>query len=489
MHGTAMYPKHTPAFRSSFLALALVAGALSPAGLDAQQRASDDALRSALPDALSSAFRDAASHALPSVVFVGVERTVEAMAFLPESQREYIGDSPVQTGSGSGFVIDESGLVMTNHHVVDGAEAIRVRMHDGHEYNAEVVASDPTTDVAVIRLDLPAGRRLTVAETGDSQSLRVGDWVLALGNPLGLDFTVTAGIVSAVGRQLNPPGGASLESYIQTDAAINPGNSGGPLIDLRGRVVGINSAISGPRFIGYGFAVPIEMAQRVASDLVAYGHVRRPRLGVGIHDVTEVDAEVYGLDDISGAEVIYVEPNSAAAAAGVLAGDVVTQLDGEAVRNATALTARLALFQPGEEIEIMVMRAGEPRRLTARLGEFPPRQEPQPIAGAPAPSEHRLGFHLAPLTPAIARELEREATDPRFRVVDAGVYVASVAQRTAAWNAGLRTGQVLTSVNGREVTSATEAEALVARLTPGDAVSMRVLDRHRGEMVVNFRVR
>ena len=486
-----MHPNHTTAFRSTLLALALIAGALVPAGLGAQQRASDagDALRSALPDALSSAFRDAASHALPSVVFVGVERTVEAMAFLPESHRQYLGDSPIQQGSGSGFVFDESGLVMTNHHVVDGAESIRVRMQDGHEYDAEVVASDPTTDVAVIRLALPPGRRLTVAETGDSQSLRVGDWVLALGNPLGLDFTVTAGIVSAVGRQLNQPNGASLESYIQTDAAINPGNSGGPLIDLRGRVVGINTAISGPRFIGYGFAVPIEMARRVASDLVAYGHVRRPRLGVSIADVTEVDAEVYGLEDIAGAEVTSVEENSAAEAAGLRVGDVVTQLNGEAVRTATALTARLALYQPGEEVALTVLRDGERRRLTARLGEFPPRQEPQPVAGAPAPSEHRLGFDLAPLNPAVARELEREATDARFRAPESGVYVANVARGTAAALAGLRPRQVLLSINGRAVRSATEAEAVIASLEPGEAISARLLDPHLGEMVANFRVR
>jgi serine protease Do len=231
------------------------------------------------------------------------------------------------------------------------------------------------------------------------------------------------------------------------------------------------------------------MARRVASDLVAYGHVRRPRLGVGIHDVTEVDAEVYGLEDIAGAEVVYVEENSAAAEAGVRIGDVVTQLDGEAVRNATALTARLALFQPGQEIALTVIRSGEARRLTARLGEFPPRQEPQPAAGAPAPAEHRLGFDLAPLSPAVARELEREATDTRFRAPESGVYVANVARGTAAALAGLRSRQVLVSINGHEVSSATEAEAIIAGLAPGEAVSARVLDPHLGEMVANFRVR
>ena len=474
-----MLTRHIPAFRSTFLPLALLALALAPGAAAAQRSGSatsEDAIRSAMPEALSSAFRDAAGEALPGVVFVSVERRADAHAFMPEAQREFFNlpedeDRPL-TGSGSGFVFDASGLVMTNHHVVNGAEAIRVRMHDGHVYPATVVASDPTTDVAVIQLEVPQGRTLPVVEIGQSDALRVGDWVLALGNPLGLDFTVTAGIVSATGRQLSAGGGARLESYIQTDAAINPGNSGGPLIDLRGRVVGINTAISGSRFIGYGFAVPIEMARRVATDLVALGYVRRPMLGVNIQDVNDVDAEVYGLDEIAGAEVIRVVPASAAAAAGLRVGDVVTQLDGQAVRDATALTARLALYNPGDRVALTVMRDGELQRITATLAEFDRDTEPRPtrVADEPADSGDRLGFEVAP-------------------GAQQGVVVASVEENTPAAAALLRPGLIILRVNGQEVRTVEEFEAIAGRVRAGEAVSLRLMDPDFGETIINYRVR
>ena len=473
-----MLTRHAPAFRSTFIPLAALAVLLAASPASAQRSGSAtsaDALRSALPDALSSAFRDAAGEALPGVVFVSVERRVDAHAFMPQAQREFFNlpdsdDQPL-TGSGSGFVFDASGLVMTNHHVVNGAEAIRVRMHDGHVYTATVVASDPTTDVAVIQLQIPAGRTLPVVEIGESDALRVGDWVLALGNPLGLDFTVTAGIVSATGRQLSSQGGgARLESYIQTDAAINPGNSGGPLIDLRGRVVGINTAISGSRFIGYGFAVPIEMARRVATDLVALGYVRRPLLGVNIQDVNDVDAEVYGLDEIAGAEVIRVVPESAAALAGLRVGDVVTQLEGQPVRDATALTARLALYHPGDRVALTVVRDREPQRVTVTLGEFENQPRPTPVANTPAETGDRLGFDVAP-------------------GAQQGVVVASVEENTPASAALLRPGLLILRVNGEEVRTTAEFEAIAGGIRSGDAVSLRLMDPDFGETIINYRVR
>ena len=479
------------------LLVPLALSALSAAEAGAQRasgsrEAGAETLHSALPDALSNAFREAAEHTMPAVVFVAVERSVDANAFLPEGHREFFGipdgEAQPMIGSGSGFVYDEDGLVLTNHHVVAQAEAIRVRLQDGHEYDAELVASDPTTDVAVLRVRLPEGRKLPVAPQGASAALRVGDWVLALGNPLGLDFTVTAGIVSAVGRQLEPRAG-TLQSYIQTDAAINPGNSGGPLIDLRGRVVGINTAISGSRFIGYGFAVPIEIARRVASDLVALGYVRRPMLGVRIEDVTEVDAEVYGLEQIAGAEVKRVEPQSAAAEAGLRVGDVVTLVDGEPVRDATALTARLALFQPGDEVELTVVRDGAVQRLRARLGEFPNEPRSTPVAGAPATEGRRLGFDVAPLTPALAREFDQAARDVGVSAPDEGVVVTTVTPNTPAENAGIRPGQIVLRLNGRAVDDVSAIESLAASVRSGSAVSVRVLDPDIGETIVNYRVR
>ena len=299
----------------------------------------------ATAQALSATFRSAASHALPAVVFVQVEKPGGAEGQeIPEPFRRFFGLPPGGSeeeqepvpGAGSGFIIDDRGHVITNHHVIEDATSVIVRLVDGREFTATVVGSDPQTDVAVLKVEPPTnGKPLPTAELGDSSSLQVGDWVLALGSPLELEFTVTTGIVSAMGRQLtNRP--SALEAFIQTDAAINPGNSGGPLVDLTGRVVGINTAIfGGPRFVGYGFAIPVSIAKKVVQDILQYGQVRRPQLGVNIQSVTEADAEVYGLPEIRGAEVVVVTPDSPAEAAGLRIGDVILELDGDPVQDGT----------------------------------------------------------------------------------------------------------------------------------------------------------
>ncbi|HYH80577.1 MAG TPA: trypsin-like peptidase domain-containing protein, partial [Longimicrobium sp.] len=255
---------------------------------------------------LSTAFRAASQSALTAVVQVRVEsaaRTVSQQVppeFRGTPFEEMFGGGrmrvPPQQGSGSGFIISADGYVVTNNHVVDQASRVKVVLSDKREYDARVVGRDPDTDVAVLKID---GRGLPVARMGDSDQLETGDWVLALGYPLQLGQTTTAGIVSAKGRSIGimergNPNGNPLEHYIQTDAAINPGNSGGPLVDLEGRVVGVNSAIASPTgyYSGYGFAVPINLARRVADDLVKFGVVHRPMMGVQIRDVTTADAEV-----------------------------------------------------------------------------------------------------------------------------------------------------------------------------------------------------
>ena len=369
-----------------FAAVSLTGGCRSDAAAVAQEQTSfrSDLSEAALPSiqtdtlttALSAAFRRAAQAVLPSVVFVSVEREPQSgirTVPIPEPFRQFFecrqpdAELPPERNAGSGFTLDSGGHIITNHHVVAEASRITVRLLDGREWEAEMVGSDPTTDVAVIRLEnVPAD--LPVAEFGDSDAIQVGDWVLALGNPLGLDFTVTAGIVSALGRQLRGSATA-LESYIQTDAAINPGNSGGPLIDLRGRVVGINSAITGGnRFVGYGFAVPSNLARRVVDDLMKYGYVKRPRIGVQISDVTAVDAEVYGLDRVTGAEINAVEKGSPADEAGLEIGDVVLALDGAEIGNANELATALAQRNPGDEVTLTVFRDGRRRRLGTGTG-------------------------------------------------------------------------------------------------------------------------
>jgi len=257
----------------------------------------------------------------------------------------------------------------------------------------------------VIKIEPKHGEQLPSAELGNSDNLQVGDWVLALGSPLELQFTVTAGIVSAKGRQLtgNP---SNLEAFIQTDAAINPGNSGGPLVDLDGRVVGINSAIYGSdRFVGYGFAIPVNIAKKTVADILEYGHVRRPQLGVQIQSVSEADAEVYKLPSIAGAEVVVVTPDSPASKAGLKIGDVVVAVDGEPIKDGTDLTTTLARHQPGERVSLTIYRKGERQEVNATLGEFEHGEQAAKKTTDRRAVEEALGFRVEPLTPDLAREL------------------------------------------------------------------------------------
>jgi serine protease Do len=343
-----------------------------------------------------------------------------------------------------------------------------------------VTGRDEATDIAVVKIEPGQGAPLPVVALGNSDSLRVGDWVLALGNPLGLDFSVTAGIVSARGRHISGRPGA-LEAFIQTDAAINPGNSGGPLVDLLGQVVGVNTAIAGgTRFVGYGFAVPIDLARRVASDLLAHGYVRRPRLGISVSDVTAVDAEAYRLPNVSGAEVNTVEEGSPAARAGLRIGDVVVALDGEAVPDGTALTTRLARRQPGDEVRLTVVRDGARRDLSVRLGEF---ERPAGSRDTPRPADASggaLGLQLQPLTPELSSRLGISGTN--------GVVIAGVQSNSSAAAAGVRAGQVLLSINGQPVRSMEDARRLAGGLRTGSVASLRVRDPEIGETIINYRV-
>lgn len=442
----------------------------------------------AIARGLSAAFRAAADRALHAVVHVTTERGASrpemAQLPMPEEFRRFFGFNgqqplPPQIGTGSGVIYDDEGRILTNHHVVANAERVHVRLLDGREFAAEVVGSDPSTDVAVIRIEA-TGDPLTPVVLADSDSLRVGDWVLALGSPLGLDFTVTAGIVSARERQLGGQASA-LQSFIQTDAAVNPGNSGGPLVDLEGRMVGITTAIAGAeRFIGYGFAVPSNLARRMASDLVELGFVRRPRIGIRVSDVTAVDAEAYGLDRIAGAEVNAVEPESPGASAGLRAGDVVVGLDGRPIETATQLTTELAERRPGERVRLTIVRDRARRDVTVTLGEF---ERPREARARPSPDASpasRLGFEVAPLTPDLARRLGIRETG--------GVVVTSVMPGSGAAAVGLRPGQVVISINGRAVERAADVARVAGQLSAGSVASVRVRDPELGETVLNYRV-
>lgn len=439
------------------------------------------AVDTATANALSRTFRAAAARAMTSVVYISVERAAAAPDSVPEALRRFHGwpeegSLPPDVGAGSGVVFQDDGVVLTNHHVVADATYLVVRLRDGREYAGEVVGSDPNTDIALVRI--PA-RGLAPATLGRSGGVQVGDWVLALGNPLGLAFTVTAGIVSATGRQL---GGSpeALQAFLQTDAAINPGNSGGPLIDLSGNVIGINSAISGgERFIGYGFAVPIDLARRVAADLLEYGYVRRPRLGVRVSDVTAVDAEAYGLADVAGAEVNTVDPGSPAAAGGLAVGDVIVVLDGEDIAGATPLTTLLAQRRPGDRVTVGYVRDGRRREARVTLGEFP--RPPEEPVRRDAGEGTLLGFGVGPVTPEV---LGRPGTPP-----PGGALVTRVEAFSSAQRSGIRVGQIVTAVNREPVASPEDLARVQRRLREGAVISVRLWDPDLGETIVNYRAR
>jgi serine protease Do len=324
---------------------------------------------------------------------------------------------------------------------------------------------------------------------GDSDGLQVGDWVVALGYPLQLGATATAGIVSALGRSIgilaqSREASAPLESFIQTDAAINPGNSGGPLVDLHGRVIGVSSAIASPTgfYSGYGFAIPIQLAERVANDLIAYGEVHRPQLGVTIDDVDPADAEIYGLDAPSGVEVIQLIAASPAERAGVELGDVITHVDGLAVTGGGHLMELLARNEPGQVVKLALVRYGKELRVDVELGEFEPAVRVADLATATRlPSLGRLGFAAADLTAALASSLGIDSTR--------GVVISQIDPAGAAYRARLRAGYVLERFNGEHVASIAELRDATADLRAGQAVSLIVRQPDGQRLIINYRVR
>ena len=446
-------------------------------------------LDTVMPSRLSGAFRGAADRALPAVVSIQVQSqsTARSEGRIPERFRDLFPDFPdnaPQQGSGSGFIIDREGHIITNRHVVAEATRVEVQLVDGRRYSARVVGTDPQTDVGVIRIEPRAGETLPAAQFGDSDRMRVGDWVLALGNPLGLQFTVTAGIVSAKGRNigiLRGQGGAEVEAFIQTDAAINPGNSGGPLVDLLGRVVGVSSAISSPTGLnaGYGFAIPINLARKVANDLIQYGEVRRPRIGVTVATVDDADAAIYRLPRIEGAEITSVDPGSPADQAGIRQGDVVLAVEGDAIRESGDLITNLARRQPGERVRFQIHRRGERVNATVTLGQFDtPAAQVVESADVNARGE-RLGFDVTDATPAVLRRMELPADWE-------GVVVTEV-DRFGPAAGYLAPGMLIVSINGQRVDSAADLDRIARALPAGSAVSLIVrTPGAAGDQIVNY---
>ena len=419
--------------------------------------------------ALSNVFAEVSEQASPAVVFILAEHRIDqrSMRRHPFFDSPFGGDDmfrrffeerfggprqPQQrpdrgqpepryrSSHGSGFVVSADGYVLTNHHVVADADRLRVTFQDGREFSAELIGSDDKSDVAVIKVE--STEPLPTLPLGRSADLRVGEWVLAIGNPFGLARTVTAGIISATGR--SRVGIADYEDFIQTDAAINPGNSGGPLLDLDGRVVGINTAIfsrSGGH-MGIGFAIPIDMAKAIYTQLRDTGTVVRGYLGVGIQDMSQDLAQSFGLDRYDGVIITQVEPGSAAAKAGVQEQDVVIALDDQPVSEVGRFRNQIALLAPGAQITLTVIRDGQEQRLPVVIGQRSEALADARPDGSVMLSEY--GFAV--------RELDDELREAHQLRQQNGIVITEVEAGSPAAGAGLRPGQLVVGVNQDRVT-------------------------------------
>ena len=374
------------------------------------------------------------------------------------------GNMPERVAGGTGFIIDSDGYIMTNHHVVDGATEITVRLHDRSEYQAEVIGSDPASDVALLKIEADDLPKLAF---GESESLKPGEWVFAIGSPFNFDYSITKGIVSAKGRSFNRQ---QYVPFIQTDVPINRGNSGGPLLNMEGEVVGINSQIFSNTggYMGLSFAIPIEIAQSVGDQLRENGRVRRGLLGVGIQDVNKELADTLGLDDVVGALVNNIEPDSAADNAGVELRDVILEFNGKKISRFSDLPPLVGATIPGTEAEMVVFRDGKRKTLTVEVGELPAEAT---IAATNTDRGETDGGRLGIVVENVVGDLQRRMD------ISGGVVIRSVTGQNAR-RAGLRAGDVISMIDQLEIMDTDEFANVVANIETGDRVALLV---HRGQ--------
>ena len=465
---------------------ALVCGLTPPAAANAESQKLE------LLRQTSEAFSSVAAKAVPAVVFIRVERTIETGAMTGPGvpfgfndpfgffgdefyDRFFRGRQPAQpreyrqSGQGSGFIIGDDGYILTNNHVVGEADVITVKLNDGREFKAELVGTDEKSDVAVIKID---GRDLPTLPLGDSDSLKVGEWVIAIGNPFGLAETLTSGIVSAKGR--STVGINDYEDFIQTDAAINPGNSGGPLINIKGEAIGINTAIfsnSGGN-MGIGFAIPINMAKAIKDQLVRTGKVTRGQLGVSIGELTQELADYFEIDSTKGALVNEILEGSPAEKAGLQVGDVILKINGREVSGIGDLRNTIAMAAPGSKVELLVQRDGKQRTVTVRIGEL---SETQALADS-SELDSKLGLTVENLTEEARRYYGLSSDD--------GVLVSSVSPNSAAYRNGIRPGMVILSVNRKAVNSVEQFNSALRESAESKKVLLLVRSQRYTQFVV-----
>jgi Do/DeqQ family serine protease len=438
-------------------------------------------------------YADVVEQIAPAVVTIRSERTVRRVSqdipggdprlqdFLEQfgfGQRGPRGQNPRQQperrsgGLGSGVIVRSDGYILTNHHVVEHADSVNVEMTDGRSFKAKVVGSDQPSDLAVLKID---GTNLQTLALGNSDAVRVGDVVLAVGNPLGVGQTVTMGIVSAKGRATGGAGDGSFEDFIQTDAPINQGNSGGALVSTGGELIGINSQILTPSGgnIGIGFAIPANMAKNVMSQLIDNGQVRRGMIGVTIQPVTSDIARSLGLEQVRGALVNAVTPGGPADKGGVKRGDVITAVNGAAIRDGNGLRNHVAQLQPGSPVKLSVVRNGSEQALNVTLGELNPAEDGASRREGAGADSGGFGMSVEPMTKDRAAELGVKAP--------AGVLVTDVIPSGKAADAGLRPGDVIAEVDGNAVAT---PDALSTALRTGTKPALLLVHRGGSTMFV-----
>ncbi|MDH3721701.1 MAG: DegQ family serine endoprotease [Desulfobacteraceae bacterium] len=434
-------------------------------------------------------FSDLAESASPAVVNIRTVKTIKGggRVFRHFKKGPFGDDDPMkdffdrffdedqkrdfkQRSLGSGFIIDKDGYIVTNNHVIDNADKIVVILKDEKEFEAQIVGRDKNTDLALIKIEL--NHNLPVLRFGDSDALKVGQWVVAIGNPFGLEQTVTAGIVSAKGRVI---GSGPYDDFIQTDASINPGNSGGPLLNMKGEVIGINTAIvAGGQ--GIGFAIPVNLAKNIIAQIKSTGEVTRGWLGVGIQDISEEVAEYYGIKEKKGVLVTEVFPDDPADLAGIKPKDVIISVNGKTVDSARLLTGMIADTHVGDTIQIKINRNGKTRTIDVKIAK----REETKIAGRSTQEKEQgpLGIQVSEITPETAR---------RFNLKDAkGVIVTGVDPESKAAEAGLQIHDIIREINHKNITSVSDLNKTIDDIPEGETINLFIRRLNRGFLVIKI---
>ena len=395
--------------------------------------------------------------------------------FGEEFYKRFFGDTPEripQRSLGSGVIVDPTGIALTNAHVVERATEIEVVTTDGSKHKAKLVGLDKKTDLAVLKLD-DGKAQFKYARLGDSEKLQVGDWVIAVGSPFGLQATVTAGIISAKARNI---GQGPFDDFLQTDAAINPGNSGGPLVNMQGEVVGINTAIVAGGS-GIGFAIPSNMARKIYTELQSKGRVTRGWLGVSIQPLTAELARSFNAKDTKGVLISDVMPDSPAAKAGLKPGDILVEFEGKKMEAPSDLQRAVGMAQPGQDTKMKIWRDQADRTIEIKIGEAPDEREAQQRPSRATPSA--LGLDVRPITPEIAKQLNLKSTE--------GVVVARVDEGSTAAESGVQRGDVIREINRQKVRSMADYERLTKDVKEGDRLTV-LLQRGPMSLYVAFTV-